>query len=91
MFIVSGGKGTGKTRTLIARTVAEEGILVCEDPVAMRNRAHRYGITGLNTISYEELYERTAENINRPVFIHDINAFIRHGFSSVQGYSVNTD
>lgn len=91
MFIVSGGKGTGKTRTLIARTVAEDGIIVCEDPIAMRNRAHRYGITGLNAISYEELYEYRAENIDKPIFIHDINAFIRHEFFNVQGYSVSTD
>ena len=30
MFILSGGHGTGKTRTLLERVKAEDGIIVCE-------------------------------------------------------------
>ena len=54
MFIISGGKGTGKTKALLERASAENGIVVCKDPEAMRERAHRYGIVGLEIISYRD-------------------------------------
>ena len=54
MFIVSGGRGTGKTRTLVERAKSEDAIIVCEDTIEMRERAYSYGITGLNLITYEE-------------------------------------
>ena len=91
MFIISGGHGTGKTRALIERAKAEDGIIVCEDTIVMRERAHKYGITGLNIISYDELYECKVERYGKPLFIHDINRFITYSFHEVKGYSVNTD
>ena len=91
MFIVSGGKGTGKTRALIERAKAEDGIIVCYDPIAMRERAHGYGITGLNIISYEDLYECEVECYGKPLFIHDINQFIKYSFHEVKGYTINLD
>ncbi len=90
MFIVSGDHGTGKTRALVEKAKAEDGIIVCKDPIAMRERAHSYGITGLNIISYEELYEYKVYSENKkPIYIDDINAFIRHSFPEVKGYTVN--
>lgn len=91
MFIVSGGHGTGKTRTLVERAKAEDGIIVCEDTIAMRERAYSYGITGLNIISYDELYKCKVDSYDKPIFIHDINSFIKYNFHEVKGYSVNTD
>ena len=53
MFIISGEKGTGKTRALLEKANVENGIIVCENPDKMRERAHRYGIVGLEIISYD--------------------------------------
>ena len=91
MFIVSGGRGTGKTRTLVERAKAEDGIIVCEDTIAMRERAHLYGVTGLNIISYADLYECKVDKYGKPLFIHDINRFITYSFHEVKGYSVSND
>lgn len=88
MFIINGGKGTGKTKALIERVKAEDGILACEDTIAMRERAYDYGITGLNLISYDELYECEVDNYGKPIYIHDINHFIRYSFHEVKGYSL---
>jgi hypothetical protein len=88
MFIISGEKGTGKTRTLIERVKAEDGILVCEDTIAMRERAYAYGITGLNLMTYDELYECDIDTYDKPIYIHDINRFIKYSFHEVKGYSV---
>ena len=88
MFIISGGKGIGKTKALIERAKDEDGIIVCENTMAMRERAYDYGITGLNIISYEELYACKVENYDKPIYIHDINKFIKYNFPEVKGYSV---
>ena len=86
MFIISGGKGTGKTRVLLERAKAENGIVVCENPDAMRERAHRYGIVGLDIVAYGDVYLA-----GKPVYIHNINKFIEHNMPEAAGYSLNID
>ena len=88
MFIVSGGKGIGKTKTLLERVKAEDGIIVCEDTIAMRERAYGYGITGLNIMTYDELYECKVDRYDKSIYIHDINEFIKYSFPEVKGYSI---
>ena len=86
MFVVSGGRGTGKTRTLLERVKEENAILVCEDTIEMRERAYKYGIVGLNLMSYKEF--DTIEKVEEPVYIHDVNKYISYGNRNVKGYSV---
>ena len=86
MFIISGGKGTGKTRALLERAKAENGIVVCQDPEAMRTRAHKYGIVGLDIVAYGDLYIA-----GKPVYIHDINKFIECNMPEAAGYTLNLD
>ena len=86
MFIVSGGRGIGKTKALLERAKEENAIIVCEDTMAMRERAYSYGITGLNIMSYKEF--DTLEKVEEPVYIHNINNYISYGNRNVKGYSV---
>ena len=86
MFIISGEKGTGKTKALLERAKEVNGIVVCKDPAAMRERAHRYGIVGLDIAGYGDLYLA-----GKPVFIHDINKFIEHNMPEAAGYTLNLD
>jgi GTP:adenosylcobinamide-phosphate guanylyltransferase len=86
MFILSGGRGTGKTKALLERVKAEDATIVCEDTMKMRERAYGYGITGLNIISYEEF--DALEKVEEPVYIHNINKYISYGNRNVKGYSV---
>lgn len=88
MFIISGGRGTGKTLTLMDRAKSENGIFVCNDPVAMRKRAHGYDIAGLEIISYSDLYEGRVSDSTKPIFIHDIDKFIKCTCPTVKGCSV---
>lgn len=83
MFIISGGRGTGKTRALLERASAENGVVVCRDPDVMRARAHKYGIVGLDIVGYDEVYIA-----GKPVFIHDINKFIEHNMPETVGYTL---
>ena len=93
MFIISGSKGTGKTKALIEKTKAEDGILLCDDPVKIRERAYGYGITGLNTMSYDKFFDDDirVEYEGIPFYIHDINKFIKCFDSSIEGYTLNID
>jgi hypothetical protein len=86
MIIISGGRGIGKTRMLLEQVADAGGVLICEDPATMRARAHKYGITGLDIVSYEEQY--TGE---KPVYIHDINKFLLGHFGNVKGYTQCTE
>ena len=86
MFIISGGRGTGKTKALLERAATEGGIVVCRDPEKLRERAYRYGIVGLDIVGYGDLYVA-----GKPVYIHDINKYLKYLDSKVQGYSLSLD
>ena len=86
MFIISGEKGTGKTKALLEKAQSEGGIVVCRDPEKMRERAHRYGIVGLDIVGYGDLYVA-----GKPVYIHDINKFIEHNIPEAKGYTLCID
>ena len=83
MIIISGGRGIGKTRMLLEQAQSTGGTVVCRDPEVMRARAHKYGITGLNIISYEELRGES----ETPMYIHDINQLLTARFGNVKGYT----
>lgn len=89
MFIVSGGRGCGKTKILLEKVKEENGVIVCENPTLMRERAYGYGITGLSIVSYDEFHKRVAED--RPVYIHDLRRFLEDYCCEIKGYSVCTE
>lgn len=86
MFIISGEKGTGKTRALLEKAKSANGVVLCKDPDAMRARAYKYGIVGLDIVAYEDLYLA-----GKPVYIHDINDFIKHTLPETAGYTLCLD
>lgn len=91
MFIVSGVKGTGKTRTLLEKAHYEGGAIACADPEAMRKRAYSYGIVGLDIIAYEDVAIFTAAYPDKAkaLYIHDVNRFLETSFPWVKGYSMS--
>ena len=86
MFIISGEKGTGKTKALLEKAKEENGIVVCKNPDKMIDRAHRYGITGLDIVGYGDIYLA-----GKPVYIHDINKFIEYNIPEAKGYTLSID
>jgi hypothetical protein len=88
MFIISGGRGIGKTKALLERVKAENAIVVCEDVMEMRERAYGYGIVGLNIISYEDYCRTPGEILNKPVYVHNVNNLLKRINSNTKGYSV---
>lgn len=86
MIIISGGRGIGKTKMLLEQASASGATVVCSDPDALRARAHRYGITGLDFISYSDF-----SSSEKPVYIHDVNKFLTECFGNVKCYTQCTE
>ena len=84
MFIVSGGRGTGKTRRLLEAAQITSSVVACKDPVKMIERAYKYGITGLTIIPYEDIQNTGTE---ATIYIHDIETFIKYAFPNITGFS----
>ena len=89
MFIVYGGRGTGKTRRLLEAAQTTNSVVACKDPIKMTERAHKYGITGLNIVPYDHLF--TVVNNGATIYVHDVEAFIKCAFPFVDGFSVATE
>lgn len=48
------GRGRGKTKQLMLFAKENNVAFVCRNPAAMREKAHSYGITGINFVGYKD-------------------------------------
>ena len=87
MLIISGEKGTGKTRRLIEAAKEHNAIIACSDPAKMLERAHKYGITGITFCSYADLILDDCYS-DKQVYIHDLNTFLTIACPAVSGFSI---
>lgn len=89
MYRIIDGRATGKTSRLMLLAKENEGIIVCKDPAIMRDKAYRYGITGIDFISYFEFDFN--HRYNKPVYIDEIDTFLQHKNREIQGYTISED
>lgn len=54
MYRIIDGRGTGKTSRLMLLAKETNGTIICSNPHAMLQKAHAYGITGIDFISYND-------------------------------------
>ena len=72
----------------VERVKEKDAIIVCDDVIAMRERAYIYGIVGLNIISYEEYCRTPSEQLGKDVYIHNVNDLLKRINPNTKGYSV---
>lgn len=89
MYRIIDGRGTGKTSRLLLLAKENNGIIVCSDPIVMRNKAYRYGITGIDFISYSQF--DFAHRYNKPVFIDEIDMLLQRKNREIQGYTISNE
>ena len=89
MYRIIDSRATGKTSRLMLLAKENEGIIVCKDPIIMRDKAYRYGITGIDFISYSE-FDFTYR-YNKPVYIDEIDMFLQHKNREIQGYTISNE
>ena len=80
--------GTGKTHKLIQIAKENNGVILCEDPNLLREKAYSYGITGVDFLSYEEYF---VIDLNRPVYVDEISKFILLFDRNFAGYTETID
>lgn len=49
-------RSSGKTHKLIVKALEQNAIIACSNPIAMREKSHAYGITGVNFVPYSDLF-----------------------------------
>lgn len=90
MEIIAGGRGTGKTRRLLEMAKDNNGVVICENVEEMTKRAYRLGIVGIDFMDYRDyIYELV--NLTKPVYIANINKFLKVVDHDIAGYSLTLE
>ena len=90
MYRIIDGRSSGKTSRLMLLAKETNSAIACSNPSAMRQKAYAYGITGIDFISYSELFngEWTEEN----VLIDELEEFVKQYIDAeITGYSLTNE
>jgi hypothetical protein len=68
--------------------------IVCSNPHAMEQKAHAYGITGINFISYGEFTPERRAGDTGKYLIDELEAYLDHHFryeTRIVGYTISEE
>lgn len=89
MYRVIGGRSSGKTSRLMFLAKETGAAIACSNPNAMRQKAFAYGLTGINFISYSDLF---TGKYNDEVLIDELETFVNnYTDANVIGYSLTNE
>lgn len=94
MYRIVDGRGTGKTSRLMLLAKDIGATIVCSNPHAMEQKAHAYGITGINFISYGEFTPERRAGDTGKYLIDELEAYLDHHFryeTRVVGYTISEE
>lgn len=74
MYRIIDTRASGKTSRLMLLAKETGAKIACANPSAMRQKAYAYGITGIEFISYKDLFENGYEDYN--VMIDEMEVFV---------------
>lgn len=90
MYQVIDKRGTGKTSRLMLLAKENNGVFVCANPHAMTTKAHAYGLTGFDIISYND-YTKHNYEYGKPVFIDELDYYVKSLGNNISGYSLSME
>lgn len=88
MYRIIDKRSSGKTGRLLLLAKEKNSTVVCSNPTAMRTKAHAYGITDLNFISYSDYFKETHE-VNETFMIDELDEFLKQ--ISIIGYTITNE
>ena len=89
MYRIIDSRSSGKTGRLMLLAKETNSAIACMNPLAMREKAYAYGITGLNIISYSQLFNGEYEG---NVMIDEIEEFVKQYIDcKLTGYSLSNE
>ena len=88
MYRIIDNRGSGKTGRLMLLAKETNSAIACSNPLAMKQKAYAYGITGIDFISYDDLIHGWDCN----VMIDELEMFIKYATSAeVMGYTLSNE
>lgn len=89
MYRIIEGRSCGKTSRLMLLAKETGAAIACSNPSAMRAKAYAYGITGIDFISYSDLF---TGGWNDKVLIDEMEDFVRqYTDANLIGYSLTNE
>ena len=89
MYRIIDKRGSGKTSRLMLLAKETGATIVCANPDAFQYKAHAYGITGLNFISYDEFLKMRGAGYN--FLIDEIDGLLKAINYNVIGYCLTPE
>ena len=90
MYRIIDSRSSGKTGRLMLLAKETGSVIACMNPSAMRQKAHAYGITGVQFISYSDLF--TGEYDEDKVMIDEIEIFVSNYIDGkLTGYTLSSE
>ena len=90
MYRIIDSRSSGKTSRLMLLAKETGSIIACMNPSAMRQKAHAYGIIGVQFISYSDLF--TGEYDKDKVMIDEIETFVSNYIDGkLTGYTLSNE
>ena len=90
MYRIIDSRSSGKTSQLMLLAKENNAKIACSNPSAMRDKANRYGITGVDFISYSELFG--GKHLHDNILIDEIEIFVSHYIDgNLQGYTLTNE
>lgn len=89
MYRIIDRRGTGKTSRLLLLAKENNGIIVCQNPEIMRKQSYRYGITGIDFISYDSF--SSLYYYEKPIYIDELDLYLKHLNKDIQGYTISNE
>lgn len=91
MYRIIDGRGTGKTSRLMLLAKENNGVIVCANPVKMREKAEVYGIVGLEFLSYKDFMEQPSDP-STPYYIDELESYVKTlTQGKLQGYTLSEE
>ena len=89
MYRIIDSRSSGKTSRLMLLAKETNSAIACMNPHAMRAKAHAYGITGIDFISYSDLFNGGWDG---KVLIDELEEFVKQYVdATITGYSLTNE
>ncbi len=89
MYRIIDSRGSGKTSRLMLLAKETNSAIACMNPNAMRLKAYAYGITGIDFISYGQLFDGEYDG---DVMIDEMEEFVKHYIDcKLTGYTLSNE
>ena len=91
MYKIINQGSCGKTRKLLQLASENNGIVVCNNPLAMEVKARSYGIINIDIISYYD-FIHDEYSYGKPIFIDEMDTFVNTiANKKLLGYTINNE